>query len=114
MLRPKKVVAVPMGDVDSREIFRGRLDTVHDPPAVIGREAGVDQDRSRSPVISGTEVVGQVASRFAIAVTFPTVDLYGNSDMEIQQTRIPFHFPGIRNPVRQGTAVAGVSRARPE
>jgi hypothetical protein len=75
---------------------------------------GVDQDRSRSPVISGTEVVGQVASRFAIAVTFPTVDLYGNSDMEIQQTRIPFHFPGIRNPVRQGTAVAGVSRARPE
>jgi hypothetical protein len=115
MLRPKKVIAVPMGDVDSREIFPSRPDTVHDPPAVIGREADVDQDRSGSPVISDTEVVGQVVSRFGIEVIFPTIDLYGQL-AHGDSTNSAFHsiFLAIRNPVRRGTAVAGVSRARPE
>lgn len=115
MLRPKKVIAVPMGDVDSREIFPGRPDTVHDPPAVIGREAGVDQDRSRSPVISDTEVVGQVVSRFGIGVIFPTIDLYGQL-VHGDSTNSAFHSISWQF----GTLCAeepqspSVSRARPE
>ena|SRR3984885_9625157 len=69
---------------------------------------------AHAPVSSDTEVVGQVVSRFGIGVIFPTIDLCGRLAHGDSANSV-FHsiFLAIRNPVRQGTAVAGCQPGAP-
>jgi len=43
-IQAKEMIAVPVGDVDRREVLSGGADPVDDPPRVLGSEDGVDED----------------------------------------------------------------------
>jgi hypothetical protein len=68
-VQAEEVVAVAVGDVDRGEILSGRLDPLYDVLRVLGGEAALIRTASRSPVISETEVAGQVASPLLIGVS---------------------------------------------
>jgi hypothetical protein len=84
----EEVIAVAMGEVDRREILPGRPDPVHNPPAVFGDEASVDQDRV---TLAGDQRSrGCRPGRFVLPRWGRLLDyrfVRGNEYIEIQQSR---------------------------